>query len=77
VSIEQYWLVVLGYGVIGGIGPGISYISPLSTLIMWFPDRPGLATGIAIMGFGGGALIASPWRTRCRPRSARPARIPI
>jgi MFS family permease len=61
VSIRQYWLVVLGYGVVGGIGLGIGYISPVSTLIKWFPDRPGLATGIAIMGFGGGALIASPW----------------
>ena len=50
----------LGYGVIGGIGLGIGYISPVSTLIKWFPDRPGLATGLAIMGFGGGALIASP-----------------
>jgi MFS family permease len=63
VSIQQYWLVVLGYGVVGGIGLGIGYISPVSTLIKWFPDRPGLATGIAIMGFGGGALIASPWST--------------
>ncbi|MGF1466731.1 MAG: OFA family MFS transporter [Sandaracinaceae bacterium] len=57
-------LVVLGYGGIGGIGLGIGYISPVSTLIRWFPDRPGLATGIAIMGFGGGALIASPWSSR-------------
>ncbi|CCH28711.1 OFA family MFS transporter [Actinosynnema sp. NPDC047251] len=57
----QYWLVVLGYGFVGGIGLGIGYISPVSTLIKWFPDRPGMATGIAIMGFGGGALIASPW----------------
>ncbi|MFE2762424.1 L-lactate MFS transporter [Streptomyces halstedii] len=59
----QFWLVVLGYGFIGGIGLGIGYISPVSTLIKWFPDRPGMATGIAIMGFGGGALIASPWST--------------
>jgi MFS family permease len=58
--LGQYWLVVVGYGFIGGIGLGIGYISPVSTLIKWFPDRPGLATGIAIMGFGGGALIASP-----------------
>ncbi|MFI7445916.1 OFA family MFS transporter [Nonomuraea sp. NPDC049714] len=61
VAIGQFWLVVLGYGFIGGIGLGIGYISPVSTLIKWFPDRPGMATGIAIMGFGGGALIASPW----------------
>ena len=60
VATNQLWLVYLGYGVIGGIGLGIGYISPVSTLIKWFPDRPGLATGLAIMGFGGGALIASP-----------------
>ena len=58
--LGQFWLVVVGYGFVGGIGLGIGYISPVSTLIKWFPDRPGLATGIAIMGFGGGALIASP-----------------
>ena len=60
ISTDQLWLVYLGYGVFGGIGLGIGYISPVSTLIKWFPDRPGLATGLAIMGFGGGALIASP-----------------
>jgi MFS family permease len=60
ISLDQLWLVYLGYGVIGGIGLGIGYISPVSTLIKWFPDRPGLATGMAIMGFGGGAMIASP-----------------
>jgi MFS family permease len=60
VATRQLWLVYLGYGVIGGIGLGIGYISPVSTLIKWFPDRPGMATGLAIMGFGGGALIASP-----------------
>jgi MFS family permease len=64
VSIQQLWVVYLGYGVIGGIGLGIGYISPVSTLIKWFPDRPGLATGMAIMGFGGGALIASPLSTQ-------------
>ncbi|GAA1528462.1 OFA family MFS transporter [Kribbella lupini] len=60
IGTGQLWLVYLGYGVIGGIGLGIGYISPVSTLIKWFPDRPGLATGLAIMGFGGGALVASP-----------------
>ncbi|MDN4478911.1 L-lactate MFS transporter [Demequina lignilytica] len=60
VSIGQLWVVYLGYGVIGGIGLGLGYISPVSTLIKWFPDRPGLATGLAIMGFGGGALLAAP-----------------
>ncbi|MDO3395694.1 OFA family MFS transporter [Nocardioides sp. SOB44] len=60
ISSDQLWLVYLGYGVLGGIGLGIGYISPVSTLIKWFPDRPGLATGMAIMGFGGGAMVASP-----------------
>jgi MFS family permease len=60
IATGQIWLLYLGYGVIGGIGLGIGYISPVSTLIKWFPDRPGLATGLAIMGFGGGALVASP-----------------
>ncbi|WP_297650476.1 OFA family MFS transporter [Pseudonocardia sp.] len=60
-ALGQFWLVIVGYGFVGGIGLGIGYISPVSTLIKWFPDRPGMATGIAIMGFGGGALIASPW----------------
>jgi MFS family permease len=60
VSLHVLPLVFLGYGVIGGCGLGIGYISPVSTLIKWFPDRPGLATGTAIMGFGGGALIGAP-----------------
>lgn len=60
IALHKFWLVILGYGVLGGIGLGIGYISPVSTLIKWFPDRPGMATGLAIMGFGGGALIASP-----------------
>ncbi len=63
VATEHFALVIIGYGLIGGVGLGIGYISPVSTLIKWFPDRPGMATGIAIMGFGGGALIASPWST--------------
>ncbi|TVR18780.1 MAG: MFS transporter [Balneolaceae bacterium] len=60
VYMHNIWLVYLGYGVFGGIGLGIGYISPVSTLIKWFPDRPGMATGMAIMGFGGGAMIGSP-----------------
>jgi MFS family permease len=60
VVAHQLWLIYLGYGVVGGIGLGLGYISPVSTLIKWFPDRPGLATGMAIMGFGGGAMIGSP-----------------
>jgi len=57
---HQLWLIYFGYGFVGGIGLGLGYISPVSTLIKWFPDRPGLATGMAIMGFGGGAMIGSP-----------------
>src|SRR5579871_414987 len=60
VYAHTLWLIYLGYGVLGGIALGIGYISPVSTLIKWFPDRPGMATGMAIMGFGGGAFIASP-----------------
>ncbi len=60
VYAHTLWLIYIGYGVLGGIGLGIGYISPVSTLIKWFPDRPGMATGMAIMGFGGGAFIASP-----------------
>ena len=60
VYVHMLWLIYLGYGVLGGIALGIGYISPVSTLIKWFPDRPGMATGMAIMGFGGGAFIASP-----------------
>jgi len=63
VVTHQFWILLLGYGVLGGIGLGLGYISPVSTLIKWFPDRPGMATGLAIMGFGGGAMIASPLST--------------
>jgi MFS family permease len=64
IYIHQLWLLWLGSGVIGGIGLGLGYISPVSTLIKWFPDRRGLATGMAIMGFGGGAMIGSPIATK-------------
>ncbi|MCA1962680.1 MAG: OFA family MFS transporter [Prosthecobacter sp.] len=57
---HQLWLLYVGYGLIGGIGLGLGYIAPVSTLMKWFPDRPGMATGMAIMGFGGGALIGGP-----------------
>ena len=57
---HQFWMMIIGSGVIGGIGLGLGYISPVSTLIKWFPDRRGMATGMAIMGFGGGAMIGSP-----------------
>jgi MFS family permease len=57
---HQLWLMWLGSGVVGGIGLGLGYISPVSTLIKWFPDHRGMATGMAIMGFGGGAMIGAP-----------------
>ncbi|MDA9655066.1 OFA family MFS transporter [Pelagibacteraceae bacterium] len=57
---HQLWLIYLGYGVLGGCGLGLGYVSPVSTLIRWFPDRRGMATGMAIMGFGGGAMIGAP-----------------
>jgi len=60
VYVHQLWIMWLGAGVIGGVGLGLGYITPVSTLISWFPDRRGMSTGMAIMGFGGGALIASP-----------------
>jgi MFS family permease len=63
VYTHQLWLMWIGAGVIGGIGLGLGYISPVSTLIKWFPDRRGMATGMAIMGFGGGAMIGSPLAT--------------
>jgi len=64
IMIHQLWLLWLGSGVIGGIGLGLGYISPVSTLIKWFPDRRGMATGMAIMGFGGGAMIGAPLADR-------------
>lgn len=59
VWLHQLWIIYLGYGVLGGCGLGLGYIAPVSTLVKWFPDRPGMATGMAIMGFGGGAFIGS------------------
>jgi MFS family permease len=64
VITHQMWIVWLGCGAVGGIGLGIGYISPVSTLIKWFPDRRGMATGMAIMGFGGGAMIGAPLADR-------------
>jgi MFS family permease len=60
VYVHQIWMLWLGTGIVGGIGLGLGYISPVSTLIKWFPDRRGMATGMAIMGFGGGAMIGAP-----------------
>ncbi|CAA9420000.1 MAG: Uncharacterized MFS-type transporter, partial [uncultured Phycisphaerae bacterium] len=72
VATHQLWLVYLGYGVLGGIGLGLGYISPVSTLIKWFADRPGMATGLAIMGFGGGAMIGAPLSNRLMAHFATP-----
>jgi MFS family permease len=77
VITHQFWLLLLGYGVLGGIGLGLGYISPVSTLIRWFPDRPGMATGLAIMGFGGGAMIASPLSTILMARFRTPTSVGV
>ena len=72
VWLHQIWWLYLGHGVLGGIGLGLGYISPVSTLIKWFPDRPGMATGMAIMGFGGGAMVAAPVSIRLMALFASP-----
>lgn len=73
VQLHSLLVVFLGYGFLGGIGLGLGYISPVSTLIKWFPDRPGMATGMAIMGFGGGALIGAPFGANLMTYFATPA----
>jgi len=77
VHLHALWIVYLGYGVLGGVGLGLGYISPVSTLIKWFPDRPGMATGMAIMGFGGGAFIASPLSVWLMQRFSTPTHIGV
>ncbi|UXH79218.1 OFA family MFS transporter [Roseateles amylovorans] len=72
IHTHQFWMMILGSGVIGGIGLGLGYISPVSTLIKWFPDRRGMATGMAIMGFGGGAMIGSPLAVELMKHFATP-----
>lgn len=72
IHTHQLWMMILGSGVIGGIGLGLGYISPVSTLIKWFPDRRGMATGMAIMGFGGGAMIGSPLAVELMKNFATP-----
>jgi MFS family permease len=67
---HQLWLLYAGYGLVGGVGLGLGYIAPVSTLLKWFPDRPGMATGMAIMGFGGGALIGGPLAEDLMQRSS-------
>ena len=74
---HQIWLMWLGSGVIGGIGLGLGYISPVSTLIKWFPDRRGMATGMAIMGFGGGAMIGAPLADKLMKYFATPASVGV
>ena len=77
VFTHQLWLIYVGYGALGGIGLGVGYISPVSTLIKWFPDRPGMATGMAIMGFGGGAFIASPLSVWLMQKFSTPTHIGV
>lgn len=77
VYTHNLWLIYFGYGVLGGCGLGLGYISPVSTLIKWFPDRPGMATGMAIMGFGGGAFIASPLSVWLMQRFSTPTHVGV
>ena len=77
IYIHQLWLLWLGSGVIGGVGLGLGYISPVSTLIKWFPDRRGMATGMAIMGFGGGAMIGSPLANLLMKHFATPTSVGV
>ncbi|MDP3677855.1 MAG: OFA family MFS transporter, partial [Methylotenera sp.] len=77
VYTHQLWMMWLGSGVIGGIGLGLGYISPVSTLIKWFPDRRGMATGMAIMGFGGGAMIGSPLATKLMTYFSTPTSVGV
>src|SRR6478672_10537950 len=77
VYLHQIWLMWLGSGVIGGIGLGLGYISPVSTLIKWFPDRRGMATGMAIMGFGGGAMIGAPLADMLMKHYATPTSVGV
>jgi MFS family permease len=73
VKLHVLVLLYLGYGVLGGVGLGLGYIAPVSTLIKWFPDRPGMATGMAIMGFGGGAMVGSPLAVALMDRFRSPS----
>ena len=77
VGLHQLWLVYVGYGLIGGIGLGLGYIAPVSTLVKWFPDRPGMATGMAIMGFGGGALVGAPFAVELMARFRSPTSVGV
>lgn len=77
VYLHQFWMMILGSGIVGGIGLGLGYISPVSTLIKWFPDKRGMATGMAIMGFGGGAMIGSPLAAELMKHFATPTSVGV
>jgi MFS family permease len=77
IQMHQFWIMLLGGGLIGGVGLGIGYISPVSTLIKWFPDKRGMATGLAIMGFGGGALVGSPLAIQLMKHFASPTSVGV
>ena len=77
VYTHQIWLMWIGSGVIGGIGLGLGYISPVSTLIKWFPDKRGMATGMAIMGFGGGAMVGAPLAAALMGHFASPTSVGV
>ena len=77
VQIHQVWLLYIGYGVIGGCGLGLGFTTPIATLIRWFPDRRGMATGMAVMGFGGGAIIAAPLSAMLMNRFASPTSVGV
>jgi len=77
IYLHQFWMMIIGSGIIGGIGLGLGYISPVSTLIKWFPDRRGMATGMAIMGFGGGAMIGSPLAAELMKNFASPTDVGV
>jgi MFS family permease len=77
IQMHQFWMMIIGSGVIGGIGLGLGYISPVSTLIKWFPDKRGMATGMAIMGFGGGAMIGAPLAAELMKHFATPTDVGV
>ena len=77
IYLHQFWMMIIGSGIIGGVGLGLGYISPVSTLIKWFPDRRGMATGMAIMGFGGGAMIGSPLAAELMKNFASPTDVGV
>jgi MFS family permease len=77
VKLHQVWLLYLGYGIIGGCGLGLGFTTPIATLIRWFPDKRGMATGMAVMGFGGGAIIAAPLQQMLMNRFASPTSVGV